>query len=67
MPEHVGSSLARTLDYARGLPDGTALGELARAAFSSAQSTTMLIAAACSAIGALVAATVIPRNRAHAA
>ena len=55
VPPGPAGSLNATLDYAAARSD-TALAETARAAFTDAQTVTMLAAAACATTGALVAA-----------
>lgn len=60
--EHAAGSIAATLTEAATRPDGGALADTARAAFTSAQATTMSAAAACTLAGGLAAFVLLGRD-----
>lgn len=59
IPEHASSSLGSSLAYSSTQADGAALTEMARSAFASAQTVTLLTAAGCAVAGATIAAVVL--------
>lgn len=60
LPDDAMSSLGATLSHARDRPDGEALAEAARSAFTDAQSVTMSVGVAAALVGAAVALFVLP-------
>ncbi|MGA6154258.1 MFS transporter [Stenotrophomonas sp. NPDC087984] len=60
LPDDAMSSLGATLSHARDRPDGEALTEAARSAFTDAQSVTMSVGVAAALVGAAVALFVLP-------
>ncbi|WP_245928858.1 MFS transporter [Murinocardiopsis flavida] len=67
VPHRVAGSLAATLDYAAERAGGADTAAAARAAFTAAQTATMLTAAGCALAGAVIAGLVLRRDRPNGA